>query len=362
MNFSEKEPPGIWLPECGFYPGLDRYLWDEGIRYFFVDTHGLLNSEPRPTYKNFAPIYTPSGVAAFARDVESSKQVWSAQEGYPGDYNYREFYRDIGYDLDYDYIKDYIHPEGFRKQTGIKYYKITDKGEHKEVYDPKAATKRANIHAKNFIFNRHKQIDYLRSKMDREPIIISPYDTELFGHWWYEGPIWLDNLLRELDKDKRIRTINPSDYLDIYPINQVATPSLSSWGAHGYNQVWLDNSNSWIYPKLHKATKAMIDLANNWKVKNSIESRVLNQLARELLLAQSSDWAFIIQTDTMTEYAVRRTEEHLNNFNNLLNALKIEEIDLKVLRSLEDKNNLFKSIDYKVYRSSQNANYKEVII
>ncbi|WP_027340154.1 glycoside hydrolase family 57 protein [Halonatronum saccharophilum] len=360
-NF-RRRPRGIWLPECGYYPGIDRYLWDEGLKYFFVDTHGILNSNPRPTYKNFAPIYTDSGVAAFARDVESSKQVWSAQEGYPGDYNYREFYRDIGYDLDYEYIKDYIHPEGFRKQTGIKYYKITEKDEHKEVYDPQKAKNRANIHAQNFMFNRHKQIGYLSSKMDRSPIIVSPYDTELFGHWWYEGPIWLDLLLRKIGKDDKLKTISPSDYLDIYPINQVATPSLSSWGAQGYNQVWLDSSNSWIYPKLHKITEQMIDLANTWQVKNSIELRVLNQLAREVLLAQSSDWAFIIKTDTMKEYAVRRTKEHLNNFNCLFSSLKLEEIDIDFLKGLEKKNNIFKNIDYKVYQSNQNANYKEVML
>jgi len=104
----------------------------------------------------YAPVYTPSGVAAFARDPESSMQVWSAEYGYPGDSIYREFYRDIGWDLDYDYIRPYIQATGDRKNTGIKYYRITGKVPlgAKEPYDPAAARERAETHAGNFLFNR----------------------------------------------------------------------------------------------------------------------------------------------------------------------------------------------------------------
>src|SRR3989338_5758379 len=115
-----RKPAGIWLPECGYFPGVDRLLKEVGIHYFITDTHGILHASPRPKFGVFAPIYCPTGVAAFGRDVESSKHVWSAIEGYPGDYDYREFYRDIGFDLDYDYIKPYIHRDGIRINTGIK--------------------------------------------------------------------------------------------------------------------------------------------------------------------------------------------------------------------------------------------------
>ena len=113
---------GMWLGECGYVPGVDELLREEGIRFFFVDTHGVLFAEPRPFYGVHAPIYCPSGVAAFGRDIESSKQVWSAQEGYPGDPAYRDFYRDIGFDLPHEYIAPYIHPEGLRTFTGVKYH------------------------------------------------------------------------------------------------------------------------------------------------------------------------------------------------------------------------------------------------
>ena len=122
-----RNPTGMWNAECAYYPGLEEHLKRWGIKFFFVDTHGILYSEKRPKYGIFAPIYTKNGIAAFGRDIESSKQVWSAEEGYPGDVDYREFYRDIGFDLDEDYIGPYIHQDGIRVMTGFKYYRITGK-------------------------------------------------------------------------------------------------------------------------------------------------------------------------------------------------------------------------------------------
>ena len=99
---------GIWLPECGYAPGIDKYVRDANVKFFFLDANGILYGNPSPRFGVYTPISCPSGVAAFGRDTKSSKQVWSSIEGYPGDFDYREFYRDIGYDLDFDYIKPCI--------------------------------------------------------------------------------------------------------------------------------------------------------------------------------------------------------------------------------------------------------------
>ena len=178
---------------------------EEGIRYFMVDTHGILHGTPRPKYGVFAPVYCKSGVAAFGRDMESSKAVWSAVEGYPGDYNYREFYRDIGFDLDYDYIRPYIHVDGTRINTGIKYHRITGSVDlaFKQPYVRQWAMDKAAEHAGNFMFNREKQIEHLYGYLGKKPIIVSPYDAELFGHWWYEGPEWLNFLMRKIHYDQK---------------------------------------------------------------------------------------------------------------------------------------------------------------
>jgi len=351
-RFFGRRPQGIWLPECGYNPGDDQILKEAGLKYFFIDAHGVLHGIPRPKYGVFAPVYCKSGVACFARDLESSKQVWSSIEGYPGDYWYREFYRDIGFDLDYEYIKPYIHPDGIRINTGIKYYRITGK-EEKEPYNPFRAQEKAAEHAGNFMFNREKQIEYLYDFMHKKPIIVSPYDAELFGHWWYEGPMWLDFLIRKLYFDqKTIRMITPSQYLQENPRNQVVTPSLSSWGWKGYNEMWLQGTNDWIYRHLHKASERMTELARMYSTNNvnGLTKRALNQALRELLLAQSSDWAFILGTGTHTSYATRRTKEHLLRFTNLYEQIKTNNIDEQWLADIEYKDNIFPEVDFRLHQ------------
>lgn len=344
-------PKGIWLPECGYYEGLDEILKDAGIRFFFTDSHGIFHASPRPKYGVYAPIYCPSGVAAFGRDIESSKQVWSSIEGYPGDFNYRDFYRDVGFDLDYDYIRPYLHPDGVRVNLGIKYYKITGKTDHKDPYIRSWAVEKAAEHAGNFLFNREKQVEWLYDTFQgRKPIIVAPYDAELFGHWWFEGPDWLNFLIRKIAFDQdTVRLVTPREYLAENPRCQVATPSMSSWGYKGYVEVWLDESNDWIYPHLHKAADRMVELAQAFPNAEGILRRALNQAARELLLAQSSDWAFIMKTGSHVEYAVRRTTDHIMRFTRLYEDIKSNCIDEGWLADIEYKDNIFPEIDYRIY-------------
>ena len=355
LNFG-KRPSGMWLPECGYEPGLDELLKESGIKYFFTDTHGVLHATPRPRYGVYAPIYCPSGVAVFARDMESSKQVWSAHEGYPGDYYYRDFYRDIGFDLDYDYVRPYLHGGVGRVFTGIKYYRITGHGSDKEPYEPERALERASVHASNFMFNREQQIKYLRDLLGRRPIVVAPYDAELFGHWWFEGPQWLEFLLRRSTTEQSIyRLVTPLEYLSQHPRNQVATPSLSSWGWKGYNEVWLEASNDWIYRHLHMAAERMVELANQGRGGDPVRERALRQAARELLLAQSSDWAFIMKTRTAVEYAVKRTKDHILRFTRLYRDIKRGTIDIEWLNDIENKDSIFPEIDYRIYADRHTA-------
>jgi 1,4-alpha-glucan branching enzyme len=276
----------------------------------------------------------------------------TAEEGYPGDYNYREFYRDVGFDLDYEYIKPYIHCDGTRINTGIKYFRITGTTNHKEPYNPQWALNKVAEHAGNFMFNREKQIEHLNDWMGKKPLIVSPYDAELFGHWWYEGPDFLNFLFRKIFHDQKIiRLITLNEYLEENPRNQVSTPSLSSWGWKGYAEVWLEGSNDWIYRYLHKASERMVELTNSHPQTNGIYRRALNQAARELLLAQSSDWAFIMKTGTVVPYAVKRFKDHIERFTRLYDSIKGGRIDEPYLSDLEYKDNIFPDLDYMVYRS-----------
>lgn len=343
-------PNGIWLPECAYFEGLDEVLARFGIKFFIMDSHGLVYGRPTPRYGVFAPVYTTHGVAAFGRDPESSRQVWSSKAGYPGDVDYRDFYRDIGYDLDFDYISPYIDPDGARVFTGIKYARVTGESERKEPYVPENAQKKAKEHAQNFHYFREKQVEHLSQHMDRLPAIVSPYDAELFGHWWFEGPDFLYHLFCEIDSHQVIKALTPMEYIAIEPKNQVIAPNPSSWGDQGFYDVWINSGNDWIYRHLHHMADTMSRLANAYDANcDFTHHRILNQMVRELLLAQSSDWAFLMTTKTAVEYSVRRTKEHISNFNKLLDMLEEGDINHDFLEWCETKNSIFNFLDFKIF-------------
>ena len=348
-----RPPRGIWLAECAFTPGDDRLLREAGIEFFIADAHAILYGTPRPRHGIYAPVTTSEGVSVFGRDTETSEQVWSSEIGYPGDPLYREFYRDLGYDAqDYDYIKPFLHSDGVRRNIGIKYFRITGKVplHLKEPYVPEWARDRAADHATNFMINRQAQARYLHEQQGRPPVVVAPYDAELFGHWWFEGPLFIYYLCKKLHYDQdEIEMISPIDYLQMFPQNQNQTPSASSWGAEGYNRVWINRQTDWMYLHQQIAETRMVELASRFPNADGLLNRALKQAARELLLAQSSDWAFIITTGTMVQYAVKRFKDHIHRFTRLYDMINAGDINEAWLTEVESRDTIFQEIDYRVY-------------
>jgi 1,4-alpha-glucan branching enzyme len=351
-----REPSGFWLPECGYYPGVDQLLTDEGIRFTIIETHGITRAQPRPRYGAHAPLRSPAGLAVFGRDPECSRQVWSATEGYPGDYDYREFYRDIARDLDFDSLQRYVHRHGLRIDTGLKYYRITGKTESKQVYVPQQAEQKAVIHAEHFVHRCEQQIASLASVMDRTPILVAPYDAELFGHWWYEGQLWLNHVIRKITvSPSSVQLVNLSEYLADCPALQPSVPPMCSWGRNGFNEVWLSPDNQWIYPHLHRAARVMEKLESQGAGGDAMISRALDQAKRELLLAQSSDWAFMIDARTTVEYATARTKTHLQNFDILSRQIVSGKIDEPWLGEIESRDCIFSAEELCPHRDTHTS-------
>ncbi|WML35959.1 1,4-alpha-glucan branching protein domain-containing protein [Clostridium sp. OS1-26] len=344
-------PKGIWLPECAYTYSLDSMLKDFGIQYFITESTAILNASPKPRYGTFAPIATPNGVCAFGRDMESSHQVWSSFNGYPGDYYYREFYKDIGYELPMEYIKPYINKAGIRLDTGIKYYRITEKTDKKEYYNREAAMERVKEHSSHFASSRFNQINHISQHMEQPPIITCPYDTELFGHWWFEGPDFIDEFIRKSAEEcTNYELITPSQYLERYPMVQCSNPCPSSWGENGDYSVWINKSNDWIYREVHRCAEAMVRMADTYTNPSDLQKRALNQAARELMLAEASDWPFIIKNNTTVEYAVKRVNAHIERFKKLYDDITKNTLDSKYISYIEELDNIFKNINYKIYK------------
>ena len=391
-----KHPRGMWAPECGYRPsglwnypvtqpdgspiapgfnriGVEQALSESDIDFFVVDTHLIeesartpspyellrgevaSNSDEPMTYNDYRRLYQPYYVdgsyspedkqypaTVFPRDPSTGIQVWSGNFGYPGDGNYLDFHKK-------------------RWPGGHRYWSVT--GPHvdmadKQPYDPKAAAERTKSHASHFV---HLVWEALKAGMNDTipPILCSPFDAELFGHWWFEGPQWLEAVARTLhDYPIGIELISGSQYLDHYPRAGFIKMHEGSWGAEGTNHVWMNPDTSWTYAHIYPAELYLRDVctAGNWKPDGGpaqpIAERIVKQLCRELLLLESSDWQFLITTGAARDYAELRFETHNDQFNELKSLWQHFESGSPVtpeqiarLEAIELRDSIFPDID-----------------
>jgi len=346
-----RSPSGFWMPQLGWYPGVEETLSAYGLQYSVVSTRGALLGDPTPRLGSYAPVSCPNGFTTFIRDVAATEAVWSERSGFPADPVYRDFYRDIGFDLPIDYIGPYIEQNQVRIFTGFKYWAVTDHGSDKRPYVPERASERVAEHADQFLRDRLAQaMTAARDIDDRPPLMVAPYDAELFGHWWFEGPQWIEALFRQAQKFDGLRFITLAEYRRSHPDNFESVPEYSSWGDGGYGSVWLEKSNDWIYRHVFKMIERMTELAERFPNENGLRERVLNQAAREVLLAQASDWPFLLRAGKSGSFARKQIEDAVTNFNRIYEMLCANTVGTEWLTRLEKRNNIFPNINYRVFR------------
>ncbi len=369
-----RAPRGIWLPECAYRPagpwarpvgpartsprpGLESVLAREGLRYFFVDTHLVAGGAPLGTYEDrveerrldatspargFSPndAYRMAGegaagrVCVLARDPRSSVQVWSADVGYPGDGAYLEFHRKRGAD-------------------GLRYWRVTDRRlplDAKLVYDPAAAAERVRAHADHFADVVRETLRTHRQNTGRPGVVVAPFDAELFGHWWFEGLSWLEAVLRNLSGD--VETTTASEYLEVHPPRAAIRLPEGSWGQGGHHWVWLNDGTRWIWELVYRAEDRFSDTLNASPAAPTAEhTRILRQLARELVLLEASDWPFLVTTVAARDYAEARVHLHSDTFDWLLTLLErlgdgpLGAEDGRRLGDVESRDSLFPDVD-----------------
>lgn len=347
-----RAPVGCWLPECAFRPagtwspkgakavasrrGTDAHLRDAGYRYFFVDAHlveagsnlGAYHDVPLGTERFDAERHDPdtpptvrgarrspyrayrmpgprgaAPLSAFVRDPRSSMQVWSRQQGYPGDQWYLEFHK-------------------IRWPGGLKLWRVTsgdaDLGA-KLAYEPDQARDRAREHARHFAGLLHQTA---RQEKDGR-VIVAPFDTELFGHWWFEGVDFLADLYRHLGAAPgAARPVVARAHDAGQSQGTVVTLAQGSWGANGDFSMWSNAQTDWTWKRLWPLEDAFWSVAPAALDGDERQRQVLAQAARSMLLAQSSDWQFIISTGAATDYAERRFVQHCDDADGLLAALR----------------------------------------
>jgi 1,4-alpha-glucan branching enzyme len=347
-------PTGFWLPECAWDPELEPFLLEAGIRWTVLETHGVLNATPRPQRAIFAPVRTAGGLAVFGRDPRSARQVWSRQGGYPGDPRYREFHRDVGHEADWEYVRPHLHGASERTFTGLKFHRVTGPGpgETKALYDRDEALAAVQEHAAHFVAARVQVAGAAAHHLRTPAVLMAPYDAELFGHWWFEGPEFLDAVARRIAASQVGLTLTtPSQSLKHTPELQTVQPAASTWGEGGHFGVWLDPANAWTQVPLRRAGHRLTTLASRLapQAQDPLTERLMAQASRELLLAQSSDWPFLMKMGTAGSYPATRFREHLAAVNRLLDAINGGNLATgeALLADLEQRHNLFPEIRWR---------------
>ncbi len=352
-----RAPRGLWLAECAIDGRVPSILKEAGFAYTFVDQHALLNGRPRPRLGTHVPARTSEGCSLFARDLDTARQIWSPTAGFPCDPVYREFYRDLGFDGDLELVRPCLEPDGVRRSIGLKYHRVTGKPDlgEKELYEPEAARRKTEAHAAAFLRDRSVQIEHLSKGLSAVPVVAALYDAELFGHWWLEGPWFLESFLRQVHAQRPdFALATPTEALAASAHPQPVEPDPSSWGDKGYFETWLNGNNDWIYPHVHAVERRMALLAGRYRGRaiEPLMERALAQCAREALLLQASDWPFLMSTGPHAAYAKARVEAHAADFTALADQAEAGTIDEGKLAALEARNNLFPGLDFRVFAPS----------
>ena len=383
-----RSPRAVWLPECAYRPAyvndegatrpaIEEFLSLLGLGSFFSETHAIEGGRPvgkaagdvaigpyaaikrryivpiaegggqggttyRPYYvAGSAKGLTDPPVAVIGRNNRTGLQVWSGEWGYPGDQDYREFHK-----------KDHI--------SGLQYWRVTgprtDLGD-KDFYHPDWAEHKVKAHARHFAALVEELLTEYHRETGEFGIVSSNYDTELFGHWWFEGIAWIKEVLRLLSKSEVVELTSATDYLDQHPPDEVMAVPESSWGTGGGHWTWDNPDTRWMWEPIHVAEKRMEGMVGRYPGAQGDTAYVLNQAARELLLLQSSDWPFLVTTGQAGQYATQRFRGHLDRFNRLLDLVEADDLSegVRLAKELREIDSLFADIDYRWFREQDSS-------
>lgn len=378
-----RDPRSCWLPECAYRPayvqpvdstsyvkpGIQSFMAEHGLNLFFVETHtieggapvgkavgdavGPYGSVPRryvvpaslygsaTLRTTFEPYWVETHeVAAMARNSRTGLQVWSASHGYPGDFQYREFHKRDGV-------------------SGLHYWRVSGADvdlADKQVWNPLAAAERVAVHAAHFATLVEDELSAFRRQHGHGGIIAAAYDTELFGHWWFEGVDWLPDVLRRLAARDSVALSSAGDYLLAHPPTEVLSLPESSWGQAGNHFTWLNADTEWMWPIIHAAERRMERLVALHPRPVEPARSVLNQCARELLLLESSDWPFLVTTGQAREYAIDRFESHVERFERLATCCEqrgLTQHAVDQAAALWELDKVFPGMDYRVFAARE---------
>ncbi|MEO1235662.1 MAG: 1,4-alpha-glucan branching protein domain-containing protein [Planctomycetota bacterium] len=360
-------PKGMWLPECAYRPsgtwhapipwgdpqtrcGIEHLVADEGVTHFFVESHLIKESKSEQVFndglwykvgwdeaekypsRGWRSVNEPHGVNsdgtglarayAFGRDNEVCEKVWSGDIGYPADGVYLEFHKQWG------------------AKRGLRYWKITgpktDLGD-KHLYYPDNVAGKLHEHASHFCNAIKDRLRAHRDKTGRPGMVCCTFDAELFGHWWYEGPRFLRDVMLSLHADPEVELRTTQEHLDDVFVDKVVTMPEGSWGEEGDHRVWTNEQVNWMWEIEYRCEGTFGRLTHELDWENNPEVKeLLEKAGRELLLLQASDWPFVIRRGQAVDYGIKRYMQHVARFECLTDIAEKVAADSKYLGGLTE--------------------------
>ncbi|TAL71103.1 MAG: DUF1957 domain-containing protein [Bacteroidetes bacterium] len=380
-----RKPRGIWLPECAYRPsyewksllpihpfhiprlrpGIEQFLSRFGLEYFFtdqnlteraqplgifidydkekfIDKHSMKENYPNITFKemNLIPFNVSSSEKtgygtsiALTRHKNIAMQVWSGEVGYPGQADYLDFHKK-------------------HLDSMLRYWRVTDNKAdmmYKTLYEPSWTQDKIDHQSNHFIHHVENTLNYFNKNSGKFGTLCTPFDTELFGHWWFEGPEFIKSVIKGLHHSPYVKHATASEQIFRVKPSEVMSLPEGSWGENNNHDVWCNDENKWTWEaeyndelRLHSTLKQFPD-----RIINPVQTRILTQAMKELLLLQSSDWQFLIHTKSAKDYAEQRFSNHHSDFNKLCDLsdkakeTELAADDVKYLTETEDRNSLF---------------------
>jgi 1,4-alpha-glucan branching enzyme len=361
-KFFKTKPAGFWLPELGYHPRLSTYLSVYDFRYTIIDTHSALLANPAPKYGSFFPLKTKHNIDLLVKDFYAYNDIMDREQGLPVEGAFRDFFHDAADDLPLESIKLFLGEDGTRLSSGYKYFSIGDSDGQRKPYDPALAAEKARNYAGVFLERRISALNraarLMRKDLDGDALSLCAWNADFLGRFWHEGPLFLETVFRAGCQRDEIKFMTPSEYLGSQAKTQfqIVKPEYSSSGFNGYAESWIDASNDSFYRHLFHAAERMAELAERFRNETGIKERALNQAAREILLALSSDWQRLISVQNNTSlpkwknYARNELESHLKNFTTIYEALGSNYLSTRFLTDIEHRYNIFPDINYTVFR------------
>ncbi len=382
-----REPKGIWLPECAYRPsyewhsllpifpynipklrpGIEQFLANHGINYFITDEKHISEAIPLGYYKDgnredFKPIWvnnynlekTPLkiynvsssekveyGTAnVFSRHRSISMQVWCGKTGYPGHPDYLDF-----------------HKKEFQNKSRLRYWKVTDTEAdmmYKQLYHPDWVDDKIDMQSNHFVHHLENSVNHFKNEKNMQATICTPFDTELFGHWWFEGPKFIKAVLQGMSQSPWIKSATCSEQVKKMNPSEVIRMNEGSWGVNNNHDVWSNKDNIWTWEHIYNDENSLIMFFQKYPLEKLTKKakRILEQAYRELLLEQSSDWQFLIHAQSAKDYAEMRLANHHSDFNKLLeyadkvqNKKRLTKEEDAYLQEVEARDSIFEEID-----------------